>query len=126
MSHCLALIMFHSETGVQVTALDYVDADAEIKPEGYQATVVTTKPCKLLSIPATDLLRFGSGVKEAVQEVAWVRRDALAGRAERATQANANLGEAVGETRRTSSAMPAAAQACRINMIYAVAPSLAK
>jgi hypothetical protein len=92
---------------VQAQTVDYIDADTEIKPEGYQATVVTTKPCKLLSIPSTDLLRFGGGVKEAVQTAAWARRESLAERAARSAAANASLAESADSTRRVSGARPA-------------------
>jgi hypothetical protein len=86
--------------------LDYVDADKEIKPEGFQATIVTTKPSRLLTIPAQDLLRFGSAVKEMIQVAAWQRRETLLKLIKRSSRANACLKESVGSSRRISGLYP--------------------
>lgn len=72
-----------------------MNTDEEVKSAGYPATLVTTKTCRLLSIATTDLLRFGSGVKEAVQTAAWSRRAALLDMLDRVTEANEELNIAV-------------------------------
>jgi hypothetical protein len=82
-----------------VLQVDYVDADEEIKSAGYPATLVTTKRCNLLSIATTDLLRFGSGVQQAVQTAAWSRQVALLEMQERVKEANEELSVAVSSAR---------------------------
>lgn len=79
--------------------VDYVDTEQEVQSAGYPATLVTTKTCSLLSIATTDLLRFGSGVKEAVQTAAWNRRAALLDMQDRVTEANEELNLAVSSAR---------------------------
>lgn len=76
-----------------------MDTEQEVHSAGYPATLVTTKTCSLLSIATTDLLRFGSGVKEAVQTAAWSRRAALSDMQDRVTEANEELSIAVSSAR---------------------------
>jgi hypothetical protein len=68
--------------------VEYVEPELEVKPVGYPATLVTTKTCSVLSINTTDLLRFGTAVKEAIQSAAWVRRETFLELQDRMTKAN--------------------------------------
>jgi hypothetical protein len=72
------------------------------KPEGFPATVVTTKACTLLTATAADLQRFGSSVSKGLQLAAWHRREALLGQIKRLSETNALLEEKLHVTRQIS------------------------
>lgn len=69
------------------------------QPDVYPATLVTVKNCRLLRISAADLLRFGSSVKNCLQNAAWTRRETLLQLSSRLRKVNDNLQAALSSTR---------------------------
>ena len=81
---------------------DSSSSDEALRPGEHLATAVTTKPCSLLSIAASDLLRFGSCIQDALQASAWQRRQGLSAQIEWLRETNASMEESVEASRQLS------------------------